>query len=130
MPKTSDKVEIAKIKKLTKRFEKGFNNLDLDKMMEMYADNYYDINLKTSKQSNFERREYYKNFLENNHCYIRVIPSEIVISGQHAFVRGDIILKDNFDRQIKVLRYIEVWEKNGGGWKSIWGIDADLKPLE
>jgi len=118
--------EIAEIRMLTTKFEIGFNSKDLGKMMELYADKYFDVNMKDQMQTREERASYYEKILNANKYKLKVNPDEIIVSGDHAFSRGEIELKDNQNGEIRYLRYIEVWRKENQKWKSIWGIDAPI----
>lgn len=63
---------------------------------------------------------------------VEVTPEEIVVSGGHAFARGTIVLQRKAQgapaAAPRELRYIEIWQKFPDGWKSIWGMDAELYP--
>jgi len=102
---------MAEIKKLTRQFEDGFNSKNLDKMMSFYADKYVEVNLANPVQTREERREYYKNILKKNEFTIRVKVEEVIISGNHGFVRGEIDLTDHGNNNVRKLRYIEIWKK-------------------
>ena len=129
---TGDTDAKKQIRTLTKEFVAGFNSGDLDKMMRLYADKYVDVNLKQPVQTKAERTAYYKSILDRHNTKIKVYPEEIITSGDYAFARGTIVLfhpgKGEGDPKRVQLRYIEVFRKFPAGWKSIWGIDAELYP--
>jgi ketosteroid isomerase-like protein len=121
--------DIAKIKALTREFVVGFNSGDVDRIMNFYADAYVDVNLPNPIQTKAERADYYRKIITSGHVKVDVAPDEVIISGDHAFARGSIFLYDTrpgTERPKKELRYVEVWRKFASGWKSIWGIDADV----
>jgi len=121
----------AEIRRLTREFVEGFNSGDLDRIMAFYADRYVDVNLSQPVQTKAERREYYRKIVEPGDVKVEVTPEEIIVTGQHAFVRGTIQLRrpsQKSDTPSRELRYIEVWQKFPDGWKSIWGMDAELYP--
>ena len=126
--------DVAAIKELTREVTAGFNSGDLDRVMKFYADNYVDVNLRRPRQSKQERREYYRKILERHDTKIEVTPEEIIVSGKHAFARGTLIVirtpSDGGPPKRTELRYIEIWQKFADGWKSIWGMDAELYPDE
>ncbi|HZY81008.1 MAG TPA: nuclear transport factor 2 family protein [Cyclobacteriaceae bacterium] len=123
----NDQAAVDEIKKQTQQFEDGFNARNIDQIMEFYADDYVDINLPEPRQTKSERRQLYQRILDQNLYTLRVVPAEIIISGTHAFVRGDIILKRDSAEQ--KLRYLEICKKGQDSkWRSIWGLDADIYP--
>ena len=123
----------AEIRRLTREFVAGFNSGDLDRIMQFYADRYVDVNLSQPVQSKAERREYYRRIVEPGNVKVEVTPEEIIVNGQHAFARGTILLHrlpQESEGAPRKLRYIEVWQKFPDGWKSIWGMDAELYPAK
>jgi ketosteroid isomerase-like protein len=121
---------VRQIKAITREFVEGFNSGDLNRVMRAYADNYIDVNLRRPRQTNAERREYYQKIITSGKVKVEVIPDEIIITGKHAIVRGTILLSrtEAGNEKPRELRYIEVFQKFSNGWKSIWGIDADIYP--
>lgn len=125
--------DAAEIRELTKEFVQGFNTGDLDRIMKFYADEYVDVNLRQPNQTKAERREYYRKLIDSGEFRVEVTPDEIVIAGEYGFVRGTILLERpqaGGNARTKELRYVEVWRRFADGWKSIWGIDADVHPEE
>jgi ketosteroid isomerase-like protein len=123
--------DATEILRLTREFVAGFNSGDLDRTMRFYADRYVDVNLRQPVQTKAERREYYRKIVEPRDVTLEVVPEEIIVSGSHAFVRGTIVLRRKVQgapEPPRELRYIEVWQKFPDGWKSIWGMDAELYP--
>jgi ketosteroid isomerase-like protein len=119
--------DVEEIKRLTAQFEEGFNTNDIDRMMEFYADEYYDINMQSPRQSKQERTNYYQSIINENKYRIEVKVEEIIVSGDYAFARGDITLTGRENGSIRELRYVEIWKRNNSKWQSIWGIDADIR---
>jgi len=117
------------IRALTREFVDGFNSADVDRMMRPYATLYVDVNLPRPLQTLAERAAYYRNIVARRDRRIEVTPEEIVVDGAHAVVRGSILLfkidGSGVSRLDRELRYMELWE-NHDGWKSIWGIDAEI----
>lgn len=123
--------DAAEIRRRTREFVEGFNSGDLDRIMQFYADRYVDVNLRQPVQSKAERREYYRKIVEPGDLQVEVTPEEILVSGSHAFARGTIALRrvtGGAAAPPRELRYMEVWQKFPDGWKSIWGMDAELYP--
>lgn len=124
----------AQIQALTKGFVAGFNSGDINRMMKFYADRYVDVNLRHAVQSKAERTAYYQKILDRKDTKVEVYPEEIIVAGNHAFARGTLLVfrtpQGGGAAQRKELRYIEIWEKHADGWKSIWGMDAELYPDE
>jgi ketosteroid isomerase-like protein len=124
----------AQIQALTREFVAGFNSGDINRMMKFYADRYVDVNLRRPVQSKAERTAYYQKILDRKDTKVEVYPDEIIVMGTHAFARGTLLVfrtpKGGGEVQRKELRYIEIWEKHADGWKSIWGMDAELYPDE
>jgi ketosteroid isomerase-like protein len=123
--------DVAQIRALTCEFVLGFNSGDLDRLMSFYADDYLDVNLRKPRQTKAERREYYRKMLDLAHPRVEVTPDEIVIAGEYAFARGTIQLERTGSGQegsSRELRYMEVLRRFPDGWKSIWGMDAEMYP--
>jgi len=118
--------DVREIKKLTKDFEDGFNTRNIEKIMSFYADNYIDVNLSEPQQTYQERKDYYQKIVDKGEFTLKVNPTEIIISGDHAIARGDIILYFSDSEKSRQLRYMELWKRDNGKWKSIWGMDAEL----
>jgi ketosteroid isomerase-like protein len=120
------------IRTLTREFVAGFNSGDVDRIMRFYADRYVDVNLKNQVQTHEERAAYYKRIIDRRDTQVEVTPEEIIVDGDHAVARGTLLVfkLDGQGRrgEPKELRYIEVWEKQPVGWKSIWGIDSEVYP--
>jgi len=130
-----DAAEVAakqEILALTEGFVRGFNANDLGPMMKFYADRYVDVNLKQPVQTKAERTAYYKAILDRHDTTVEVHPDEILVRGDAAFARGSIIVIRRVAGQSQPthteLRYIEIWQRFPDGWKSIWGMDAELYP--
>jgi ketosteroid isomerase-like protein len=123
--------DVAQIRALTREFVLGFNSGDLDRLMSFYADDYVDVNLEKARQTKAERREYYRKIVDPAHLRVDVTPDEIVIAGEYAFARGTIRLErigEGPPAPPRKLRYMEVLRRFPDGWKSIWGIDAEIYP--
>lgn len=122
----------AAIRQATQEFVDGFNSGDVERIMHFYADTYTDVNLRQPVQSKEERAEYYRKIVARGDTKVDVVPDEIVVAGEYAFVRGTILLdragKDGEQPRHIELRYMEIWRKFPGGWKAIWGIDAESYP--
>lgn len=121
--------DVAAIRQLTRDFVDGFNAGDLDRIMRFYAERYVDVNQRQPVQTQAERREYYRRIVEKRDTTVQVIPDEVVVSHDHAFVRGTILLTKTVSGEAPKrteLRYIEVWQRFPDGWKSIWGMDAAI----
>jgi ketosteroid isomerase-like protein len=121
--------DIAAIRQQTQEFVAGFNTGDLDRVMRFYADEYVDVNQPRPVQTKAERRDYYRQILEKRNTTVQVTPDEVVIHGDYGFVRGTILLTKVIPGQAPKrteLRYVEVWRRFPNGWKSIWGIDAEI----
>jgi ketosteroid isomerase-like protein len=122
----------TEIRRLTREFVEGFNSGDVDRIMRFYADTYTDVNLRQPVQSTKERAEYYRKIIARGDTKVDVVPDEIIVAGQYAFVRGTILLdrtdkESNSARRIE-LRYMEVWQRFPDGWKALWGMDAEVYP--
>jgi ketosteroid isomerase-like protein len=116
----------AEITALTREFVEGFNSGDVDRMMRFYAPQYVDVNMRNPHQTFAERREYYRKIVADGRTKVAVTPREIQVSGNHAFVWGSILLTRDGEAKPRELRYVEVWRQYPDGWKSIWGMDAEL----
>jgi ketosteroid isomerase-like protein len=130
-PDSGPAADVAAIRQLTREFVDGFNAGDLDRIMRFYADRYVDVNQRQSEQTKAERREYYRRIVEKRDTTVQVIPAEVVVSRDHAFVRGTILLTravPGAAPKRSELRYMEVWQRFPDGWKSIWGMDAEIYP--
>ena len=124
--------DVEEIRTMTREFVEGFNSGDVDRCMRFYADTYVDVNLRQPVQTKAERREYYRKIIERRDTKVEVIPEEIIVHGEYAFVRGTILETrtpaGGAPPQRLELRYMEVDRKFPDGWKAIWGMDADLYP--
>jgi ketosteroid isomerase-like protein len=121
--------DVDQIRTLTNEFVAGFNSGDVERIMKFYADTFVDVNLTPPVQTKAERAEYYRKLVAPGQLKVDVTPDEIIVTGDHAFARGTILIRDTrkpAEEQARELRYIEVWRKFPDGWKSIWGIDASL----
>lgn len=122
--------DVKFILNLTREFVEGFNAGDLDRMMKFYADEYVDVNMHSPHQTKAERREYYRRIVADGREKVEVIPEEIVVAGDHAYAWGTIYVRGVTRRPSKSgqieLRYMEVLRRYPDGWKSMWGMDADL----
>ena len=112
------------IRELTRELVSAFNDADVDRMMALHAGRYVDVNLPQPVQTHSERAEYYRSVVSKRDLRIEVVPDEIIVDGGHAIVRGTIHLFKVDGSPARELRYVELWEKQSAGWKSIWGIDA------
>jgi ketosteroid isomerase-like protein len=117
----------AQIRAATRDFVLAFNSRDLDRLLLFYADDYVDLNLAEPRQSRSQRRRYLGGILERGDTTVAVSPEEVLVNGDHAFVRGSIRLR--VAASTKELRYMEVFRKFPQGWKAIWGIDAEIYPV-
>ena len=130
--KTERQKAEAEIRHLTREFVEGFNSGDVERIMRFYADTYVDVNLRQPVQSKQERAEYYRKIVARGDTKVDVVPDEILVAGDHAFARGTILLdrtpKEGGQSKRTELRYMEVWRKFPDGWKSIWGMDAEIYP--
>lgn len=122
-PEASDE---ARIRAATRNFVLAFNSRDVDRLLLFYADDYLDLNLPEPRQSRSERWRYLKEILDRGDTTVDVSPEEIVVNGDHAYVRGTIQL--HRAGSTKELRYMELLRKFPQGWKAIWGIDAEIYP--
>jgi ketosteroid isomerase-like protein len=122
--------DVAAIEALTREFVAGFNSGDVEPALRFYADSYVDMNLREPVQTRDQRREYLRKIVEPRNVRIEVVPAEIVVSGDHAFVRGTIRLHRlpgaGHAEETVELRYMELARKFPDGWKAIWGIDAEI----
>jgi ketosteroid isomerase-like protein len=126
---TGPPADVAAIRQRTKEFVDGFNAGDLDRIMRFYGERYVDVNQRQSVQTKAERREYYRRIVEKRDTTVQVIPDEVVVSHDHAFVRGTIVLTKTVPGEAPKgteLCYMEVWQRFPDGWKSIWGMDAAI----
>lgn len=114
------------IRALTRQFVEGFNSGNLDKVMRFYAAEYVDVNLPEPHQSWTQRREYYRKIMAGG-TKVAVEPKEIITPGDHAYVWGSILVSQPHGKA-RELRYVEIWQHFKDGWKSVWGMDADLYP--
>jgi ketosteroid isomerase-like protein len=126
-----DASDEALIRAATRGFVEAWNARDLDRLLLFYADDYVDVNLPEPRQSKAERRVYLSRILERRDATLEVTPDEVVVSGEHAFVRGTILLRRTTREGATVatrLRYVDVLRRFPQGWKAIWGIDAEVYP--
>jgi hypothetical protein len=95
--------------------------------MAFYADEYLDLNLREPRQTRQQRADYFHRLLARRTARVAVTPAEIVVCGDHAVVRGTILLTPlDGARPPRELRYMELVRHFRDGWKAVWGIDADV----
>jgi ketosteroid isomerase-like protein len=114
----------ALIRAATRDFVEAFNTGDVERALHFYADEYVDLNLREPHQSKAARRRYLSEILHRADATVDVAPEEILVRGDHAFVRGTIHLRRA--SSMSELRYMEVLRRFPQGWKAIWGIDAQI----
>lgn len=122
--------DVEEIRRITQKVTDAFNDGDVDRMMRHYAQRYIDVNLPQPRQSWAERRDYYARVIGEGYTKIIVRPWLIEISGEHAFVGGDLIVRSSApdsEEATRELRYLEIWRKTPDGWKSIWGMDSPVR---
>jgi ketosteroid isomerase-like protein len=131
LAEADDASDEALIRAATRGFVEAWNAGNLDRLLLFYADDYVDVNLPEPRQSKAERRAYLSRILERRDTTLDVSPDEVVVSGEHAFVRGTILLRrtrPDGASSTKRLRYVDVLRRFPQGWKAIWGIDAEVYP--
>jgi ketosteroid isomerase-like protein len=117
---------------MAREFTAGFNNREVDRLMRFYAESYVDVNLRVPVQTWAERRAYYLQVMSRGEIQIDVQPAEIVVEGNHAFVRGSIIINRTDaatgKKAATELRYLEIARKGSdGSWKVFWGMDGPVQ---
>jgi ketosteroid isomerase-like protein len=120
---------VAELRQRTAEFVEGFNSGNVDLMMRFYADPYVDVNMRSPVQTWAERREYYRRIVERRDTHIAVTPEEVIVSGDHAIIRGTILLTPiagDASPTPRELRYMELARRFPDGWKTIWGMDAAI----
>jgi ketosteroid isomerase-like protein len=132
MPSTKSELEdVAKLRHMASEFAEGFNTGDVERIMRFYRDSYVDINLRNPVQSRQERREYYAQVIRKGGFKVQVLPQEILIRGEFAFVRGTIELTPVSalgDSARKELRYLEIAQRQqDGSWQVMWGMDGPVQ---
>jgi ketosteroid isomerase-like protein len=122
--------DAASIRAATRRFVEAFNARDMDGLLRFYADDYLDLNLPDPRQSTADRRLYLSRILARADTTLDVVPHEIVVTGEHAVVRGTIRLRRSLPDGASTteLRYMELMRRFPLGWKAVWGIDAEIYP--
>jgi ketosteroid isomerase-like protein len=122
--------DAALIRQATREFVEAFNGRDVERVLRFYADPYVDLNLRRAVQTREQRRRYFERLLSTTRAIVEVEPVEIVVTGEYAFVRGNIRLRDGAasGSAAKTLRYMEVARRFADGWRAVWGIDAEVHP--
>lgn len=118
------------IRRITREVTDGFNSGDVERMMRHYAESYIDVNQPEPRQSWAERRDYYARIIGDGRTSIEVTPRQIEVSGERAFVWGDLavlIPGEDGATNRRELRYLEIWRRTPDGWKAIWGMDCALQ---
>jgi ketosteroid isomerase-like protein len=111
-------------------FTEGFNNGDVDRLMQYYGEEYVDVNLRTPVQSHAERRAYYLSVMRGAKLRLEVQPDDIQIRGEIALVRGTIFLERPSNEGVSrsELRYLEIAERTADDrWRVIWGMDGPIQ---
>ena len=120
------------LRDMAREFEEGFNSKDVDRIMGFYGSTYVDVNLRNPVQTKTERREYYWRVMQRPGIRLKVVPDDILVRGDLAFVRGTILLTQtapdaNEPKQTE-LRYLEIAQRlSDGSWQVIWGMDGPVQ---
>ena len=118
--------DIAALQEIAREATEGFNTGDVDRVMKFYDEVYVDVNLRNPIQSFTERHQYYAQVIRRG-LRVNVIPDEIRVDGDWAFVRGTLWVTMG-DGERKELRYMEIARRSkDGSWKIIWGMDGPVQ---
>jgi ketosteroid isomerase-like protein len=114
------------LRNVAREFEEGFRTHDPDRIMRFYADTYVDVNLRHPVQTKAERRAYYAQVMARPGLRLSVQPDEVMVRGDLAFVRGTIRIAQDAAPETE-LRFLEIYERAGDGWRVLWGMDGPVQ---
>jgi ketosteroid isomerase-like protein len=117
------------LRNVAREFEEGFRTRDPDRIMRFYADTYVDVNLRHPVQTKAERRAYYAQVMARPGLRLSVQPDEVMVRGDLAFVRGTIRIAQDAAPETE-LRFLEIYERAGDGWRVLWGMDGPVQDYQ
>jgi ketosteroid isomerase-like protein len=123
--------DMAALQEMAREFAEGFNSGNVERLMRFYGDQYVDVNLRQPVQSHEERRTYFAWVMRRGLGRVQVLPDEIQVHGEFAFIRGRVVLSrpdaTDLANSIMELRYLEIARKGPDGWKAYWGMDGPVQ---